>query len=62
LWKEEIQKMERNKTQDHKSMGGPNEKKNEEATVNMAMTITIKSKAHEEVAYQEKGPFKRKDP
>lgn len=54
--------MERNKTQDHKSMGGPNEKKNEEATVNMAMTITIKSKAHEEVAYQEKGPFKRKDP
>jgi hypothetical protein len=54
--------MEKNKTHDHKSTGGLSEKKNEEATVNMAMTITIKSKPHEEVAYQEKEPFKRKDP
>jgi SRSO17 transposase len=45
--------MERNKIEYQKSMGGPSEKKNEDI---------IKSKAHEEVAYQEKEPFKRKDP
>jgi hypothetical protein len=32
-------------------MGGPNEKKNEEAIINMVMAITTRSKAHEEVAF-----------
>jgi len=41
--------MVRKKTQDHKSMGGLSEKKNEEATINMAMAITIRSKALKEV-------------
>jgi hypothetical protein len=54
--------MEKNKTHDHKSVGGLSEKKNEEAIVNMVMTITIKSKPHEEVAYQEKEPFKGRTP
>jgi hypothetical protein len=32
-------------------MGGPSEKKNEEATINMVMAVTTISKALEEVAF-----------
>lgn len=48
--------MVKKKVQDLKSMGGPSEKKNEEATINMVMVITTKNKALEEVAFQEKEP------
>lgn len=54
--------MVRKKTQYHKSMGGPNEKKNEEATINMVMAITTESKVLEEVAFQERKPLKGKEP
>jgi hypothetical protein len=50
-WKEEIFKMIRKKTQNHKSTRGPNEKKNEKVTVNMVMVVTTRSKAPEEVAF-----------
>jgi hypothetical protein len=43
--------MIRKKTQNHKSIGGPNEKKNEDVTVNMVMVVTTRSKALEEVAF-----------
>lgn len=38
-------------TLNQKSIVGPNEKKNEEAIVNMVMAIITKSKALEEVAF-----------
>jgi hypothetical protein len=54
--------MVRKETQYHKSMGGPNEKKNEEAIVNMVMVVINRSKVHEEVAFQEREPLKGKEP
>jgi hypothetical protein len=59
---EGVSEMVRKKTQYHKSMGGPNEKKNEEATINMVMAITTESKVLEEVAFQERKPLKGKEP
>lgn len=44
------------------SNGGLYEKKNEEATANMVMAITTKSKALKEVVFQYKESFKRKEP
>jgi hypothetical protein len=43
--------MVKNKMQDDKSIGGPNEKKNEEATFNMVMIVTTKSKTLDEVGF-----------
>jgi hypothetical protein len=43
--------MVKNEMQDDKSIGGRNEKKNEEAIFNMVMVVTTKSKAFEEVAF-----------
>lgn len=54
--------MIRKKTQNHKSTRGPNEKKNEEVTINMVMVVTTRSKALEEVAFQENQSFQRKEP
>ncbi len=53
--------MVRKKTRDHKSLKGPNEKKNEEAIVDMVMAITT-SKAPKEVAFHEREPLKGKEP
>ncbi len=61
-WKEKIREMVRKKAQDHKVMGGFNEKKNEEATTNMVMVATTKSMAPKEVVFQYKEPFKGKEP
>jgi hypothetical protein len=41
---------------------GLSEKKNEEATVNMVMAITTKSKVLEEEVFQEREPLKGKNP
>jgi hypothetical protein len=43
--------MIKKKTKNHKSTGGPNEKENEEVTINMVMVFTTRSKAHAEVAF-----------
>ncbi len=48
--------------QDDKSIGGPSEKKNEEATINTILVVTTKNKAHEEVTFQEKELLKRQEP
>jgi hypothetical protein len=44
--------MVRKKTQDHKTTGGPNEKKNEEIIVNMVMAITTRNKVSKEVVFR----------
>jgi hypothetical protein len=62
LWKEEIQDMVRKNVQDHKMTRGPNEKKNEEANVNMVMVVTTRSKVHKEVIFYKEKPFKGKEP
>jgi hypothetical protein len=54
--------MIKNKMQDDKSIGGASEKKNEEATINTILVVTTKSKAHEEVTFQEKELLKRQEP
>ncbi len=54
--------MVKKKTQDHKTTRGLSEKKNEEAIVNMVMAIITKSKALEEVAFQENKLIKGKEP
>jgi hypothetical protein len=41
-------------TLNHKSIVGPNEKKNEEATI--VLVVTIKSKAPKKVTFKEKRP------
>jgi hypothetical protein len=51
MWKEEIHETVMKKTQDHKTIGGPSEKNNEEAIVNMVMAIITKSNALEKVAF-----------
>ncbi len=43
--------MVRKNVQDHKMTMGPNEKKNEEANVNMVMVVTTRSKVHKEVIF-----------
>jgi hypothetical protein len=43
--------MVKNKMLDDKSIGGPSEKKNEEATINTVTVVTTKSKAFEEITF-----------
>jgi hypothetical protein len=48
-------------TRPQSNEGGVNEKTNEEATTNMVVAVTTKSKAPKEVAFQYREPFKEKE-
>jgi hypothetical protein len=54
--------MVRKKTRNHKTTRGLNEKKIEKSTTNMVMAIIIKSKVPKEVVFQNRKPFKGKEP